>query len=61
MIGCGITFVSVSLFAAGYFLKVEEVMALKRTEFLQSLSLGLISLWIFAVFGVELAVGMGGL
>lgn len=61
MIGCGVTFVSVSLFAAGYFLTIEEVVALKRTEFLQNLSLGLISLGLFAAFGVELAVGMAGL
>lgn len=61
MIGCGVTFVSISLFAAGYFLTMEEVIALRRTEFLQNLSLGLISLGLFAAFGVELAVGMAGL
>lgn len=61
MIGCGITFVSVSLFAAGYFLTIEEVKALKRTEFLQNLTLGLFSLGLFAAVGAELAVGMAGL
>lgn len=61
MIGCGVTFVSISLFAAGYFLTVEEVKALKRTEFLQNLTLGLISLGLFAAVGAELAVGMAGL
>lgn len=61
MIGCGVTFVSISLFAAGYFLTIEEVIALRRTEFFQNLSLGLISLGLFAALGVELAVGMAGL
>ncbi len=61
MIGCGVTFVSISLFAAGYFLTVEEVNALKRNEFLQNFSLGLISLGAFAAFGAELAIGMAGL
>ncbi|MBY0552957.1 hypothetical protein K2P97_00415 [bacterium] len=61
MIGCGVTFVSISLFAAGYFLTIEEVKALKRTEFLQNLTLGLISLGLFSAVGAELAVGMAGL
>ena len=61
MIGCGVTFVSISLFAAGYFLTIEEVIALKRNEFLQNISLGLISLGVFAAFGAQLAIGMAGL
>ncbi len=61
MMGCGVSFVSISLFAAGYLLTIEEVNALKRTELLQNLSLGLISLGFFAAFGVELALGMAGL
>lgn len=58
MIGCGVSFVSISLFAAGYFLTIEEVNALRRTEFLQSLVLGLISLGIFVVFGTELVLSV---
>lgn len=58
MIGCGVTFLSLSIFVAGLVLSAEEVNSLSRTEFLQNLSLGLISLGIFAIFGVELAIGM---
>ncbi len=58
MFGCGVLFVSVSLFAAGCFLTMEEVNALKRTEFLQTLSLGIISLGSFAFFGVDFAISI---
>lgn len=61
MFGCGVLFVSLSLFAAGYFLTIEEVNALKRTEFLQTLVLGVISLGLFAAFGAEIAVGIAAL
>lgn len=61
MIGCGITFVSFSILAAGYFLTVEEVKALRRTEFIQTLSLGVVSLGILAAFGAELALAFTGL
>ncbi|CAF4248990.1 unnamed protein product [Rotaria magnacalcarata] len=61
MLGCGILFVAVSIFATGYFLTVEEVKALKRTEFLQNLSIGLISLGLFAAFGVEMILSIAGL
>ncbi len=61
MIGCGVIFVSFSILAAGYFLTVEEVKALRRTEFLQTLALGVVSLGIFAAFGSELALAFAGL
>lgn len=61
MIGCGVLFVSLSLLTAGYFLTIEEVNALKRTEFLQTLVLGLISLGLFAAFGAQLAISLAGL
>ncbi len=61
MIGCGILFVGISLLSAGYFLTIEEINSLKRTEFLQTLSLGLVSLGLFAAFGAELAIGIAGL
>ncbi len=61
MLGCGVLFVAVSIFSAGYFLTIEEVKSLKRTEFLQNLSLGLISLGFFAAFGAELALSIAGL
>jgi len=61
MIGCGVIFVSFSILAAGCFLSVEEARALRRTEFLQILALGLFSLGVFAVFGTELALTFAGL
>jgi hypothetical protein len=61
MIFCGVLFVGLSLSAAGFFLSIEEVRALKRTEFLQALSLGVISLGIFAFAGAELALTFAGL
>lgn len=61
MVGCGILFVSLSILASGLFLTVEEVNALKRTEFLQTISLGIISLGLFAVVGTELALSLAGL
>lgn len=61
MIGCGVLFVGLTLLSAGYFLTVEEVRALRRTEFLQTLSLGVVSLAIFAAFGAELALALAGL
>ena len=61
MIGCGVIFVGFSILAAGYFLSVEEVKALKRTEFLQTLALGVVSLIVFAAFGTELALTFAGL
>lgn len=61
MVGCGVIFVSFSILAAGYFLSVEEVKALKRTEFLQTLALGVVSLVGFAAFGTELALTFAGL
>lgn len=61
MVGCGIIFVSFSIFAAGFFLTIEEIRALKRTEFLQTLSLGITSLIVFAVFGSGVALTIAGL
>jgi hypothetical protein len=61
MVGCGVIFVSFSILAAGYFLTIEEVRALKRTEFLQTLALGVVSLTVFAVFGTELGLTLAGL
>jgi hypothetical protein len=61
MFGCGVLFVSLSLLSAGYFLTIEEVKALRRTEVLQILVLGMISLSLFMVFGVELAAGIAAI
>ncbi len=59
MLGCGILFVGLSVLAAGFFLTIEEVNALKRTSHFQTLVLGLMSLGIFLSFGAEFAVGIG--
>ncbi len=61
MIFCGVLFLSLSLSAAGFFLSVEEVHALRKTEFLQALSLGVISLGIFSMVGAQLALTVAGL
>lgn len=61
MIACGTLFLSASILTAGYFLSVEEVKALKRTEFIQALGLGSISLILFAAFGADLAITFAGL
>lgn len=58
MLGCGILFLGLSLFAAGYLLTVEEIKALKRTEFLQTLVLGLISLGLFVAVGTHIALSL---
>jgi hypothetical protein len=61
MILCGGLFLSVSILSAGYFLTIDEIRALKKTEFIQSLALGAISLTLFALVGAELAVKFAGL
>lgn len=61
MIACGTLFLSASILTAGYFLSIEEVKALKRTEFVQAFALGSVSLALFAVFGAELAITFAGL
>lgn len=61
MFGCGVLFISLSLFLAGYLLSLEEIVALKRTRFLQILSLGLISLGLFVGFGADMAIGIAAL
>jgi hypothetical protein len=39
-IACGLFFVALSVSAASYFLKIEELKVLKRTEAIQSVALG---------------------
>ncbi len=54
MIACGILFVGLSYLIAGYFLRVEEIRVIKKTEISQTLVLGLISLLLFKMVGAEL-------
>ncbi len=61
MIFCGILFVGLSIFAAGYFLSLEETRALRRTGFPQTFALASISLLLFATLGAELALTLAGL
>ncbi len=61
MLGCGILFVGLSLLFAGYFLSREEIHALKKTEVLQTLTLGLISLGLFSAFGAQMALGLAAI
>lgn len=61
MVACGTLFISLSIFLAGFFLTIEETKALRKTEFLQTLSLGLISIGLFMAVGAEVALTFGGL
>lgn len=61
MVMCGLLFVSLSIFSAGVFLSIEEVKALRKTEAIQLLGLGIISLIVFLIFGAELTIGFAGL
>jgi hypothetical protein len=56
MVFCGILFVGLSFLTAGFFLSIEEVRAVRRTEFVQAFSLGVLSLGLFSVVGAELAL-----
>ena len=59
MIGCGVLFVGLSLFLAGYLLSIEEVIALKKTKVLQTISLGVISLSLLIAVGAQVALTIG--
>ena len=61
MIACGVLFFGLSILVAGYLLSVEEVRALRRTEFLQNIGLAVLSLAAFAISGAELAVTFAAL
>lgn len=61
MVLCGVISIALSLFAAGLFLTIEEVRALRKTEVLQFLTLGILTLGSFALFGAEVTIGFGGL
>ena len=59
MVGCGVLFVGLSLFLAGCFLSIEEVIALKRTKVLQTLALGVISMSLLIAVGAQVALTIG--
>lgn len=59
MIGCGILFVGLSLFLAGYLLSIEEIRALRKTQVLQISVLGIISIGFLLAFGAQIALSIG--
>jgi len=61
MLACGTLFISLSILLAGFVLTIEETKALRKTEFLQTLVLGLISIGLFMAVGAEVALTFGGL
>jgi len=61
MFACGALFMGTSLATAGFFLSLEEVKVLRKTELLQNLLLSGLSLGIFAMLGAELALTFAGL
>lgn len=61
MVICGVLFTGLSFLCAGYFLSLEEVQALKRTEWVQISALAGVSLTVFALCGAELALTFAGL
>lgn len=58
MVACGFVFIVGTIFAAGYFFTIEELKALKKNEFIQTLSLGLISLSLLLAVGAKIALGI---
>lgn len=58
MVACGMLFISLTLFLAGWVLSVEEVRVFKRNEALQTGSLAVASLGLFILLGAHLAVAM---
>lgn len=61
MLGCGLFYLGLGLTIAGYFMSVEEVRVIKKNEVLQIISLGFISLTLFALLGAELILTFAGL
>jgi hypothetical protein len=61
MISCGVFFVSFSILTAGYFLSAEEFRVMRRTEIIQILALGSLSLIVFYFLGTALALAIAAL
>jgi hypothetical protein len=61
MVACGALFAGAGVFTAGYFLKIEELRALRQTQFLQTLALSTFSLALFFIFGAEIVFTIAGL
>lgn len=61
MFACGVLFTGAGVLTAGSILKLEELKALRQTQFLQNLALGGISLILFVTIGAEMAATIAGL
>lgn len=61
MVFCGFLFTGLSIITAGYFLSIEELKVLKKTEFPQALVLSTLSLGLLFIFGAELVFSFAGL
>lgn len=61
MISCGMIFVGLSILTASIIVRPEELRALRKSAFLQSLGLGILSLGSFWAFGAEFTVSIVGL
>ncbi|MBC7741822.1 MAG: hypothetical protein H7061_06480 [Bdellovibrionaceae bacterium] len=61
MVGCGVFFIGLSLMISGYLLTIEEVNALKRTRYLQTFCLIVVSLASFIMVGAEVAISIAAL
>ena len=58
MLFCGALFVGLSLLVGGLVLTLPEVKVLRRTEFLQVLALGILSMGAFLCFGADVVTGL---
>lgn len=61
MVFCGLLFTALGLSAAGLFLSIEEIRALRRTEFSQAIGISTISLGLFFIAGAEFVFSLAGL
>jgi hypothetical protein len=58
---CGFLFVGLSVSAACFLLKPEELSVFYRNSFVQAIALSLISIGILMAFGAEILIGVGAL
>ena len=58
MVFCGVLFVGLSFLVSSYLIRTEELRVLKKSAFIQSFSLGIVSLSVFWFFGAEIALGI---
>lgn len=59
MVFCGVFFVATTFVLAGFLLSIEELKVLRRNRWVQTASLGMLSLAILFFAGAEVALSMG--